>query len=76
MNTGPEPMNVANYLKLLEKNLKPISKVAKTIAKNFLFLTLEETSMWEVLIENQPRDFAIYRNPFAIYRKAKPIAMR
>ena len=35
-----------------------------------------EKSMWEVLIENQPRNFAIYRNPFAIYRKAKPIAMR
>ena len=28
-----------------------------------------EKSMWEVLIENQPRNFAIYR-------KAKPIAMR
>ena len=53
-----------------------VRKKFKTYRKIFLFLTLEETSMWEVLIENKPRNFAIYRNPFAIYRKAKHIAMR
>jgi hypothetical protein len=46
-----------------------VRKKFKTYRKICLFLTLEETSMWEVLIENKPRNFAIYR-------KAKHIAMR
>jgi hypothetical protein len=61
---------------IVRKKFKTYRKCFKNYRKIFLFLTLEETSMWEVLIENKPRNFAIYRNPFAIYRKAKHIAMR